>query len=99
MGQSITSPERAPSGRPMSWPQSGQRTVIIASEAEQTLELPAVEADDDLVSDEDDGHGRPAGPRQQLCPGGRVLGDVLRLERHTFLRKKLFRQMAASSAG
>jgi len=83
----------------MSWPQSGQRTVIIASQAEQALELPAVEADDDLVSDDDDGHGRPARARQELSPGGRILGDVLRLERDTFLRKKLFRQVAASSAG
>ena len=91
LGQSIRSPERAPGGTAMSCPQSGQRTVIIASEPEQTLELSAVEADHDLVSDEDDGHGRPAGPRQQLCSGAWILGDVLRLKRHTFLRKKLFR--------
>ncbi len=97
-GQSITSPAGASSGTTMSRPQSGQRTVVIASEAEQTLELPAVEANDDLIPHEDDRHRRPACPRQQLCPGGGVLGDVLRLERNTFLRKKLFRQVAAASA-
>src|SRR5260370_883455 len=80
-------------------PPAGHRAVLMASEAEQTLELAAVEADDDFVSDEDDGHRRPARSRQQLRTGGRVLGDVLRLERHTFLRKKLFRQVTAASAG
>ena len=47
----------------MSRPQSGQRTVLIASEAKQTLELAAVEPDDNFVPDNDDGHRRPPRPR------------------------------------
>ena len=72
--------------------------MLIASEAEQALELATVEPDDNFVPDEDDGHRRPPRPSQQLRAGGRILGDVLRLERDTLLRKKLFRQVAAASA-
>ena len=96
-GQWMRSPERAPAATGMSWPQSGQRTVATASEPQQALETPAVETRHDLVAHDDHGHRHPTRLGHQLGASRLVLGDVLRLERHTLLRKKLFRSMAGGS--
>ena len=81
----------------MSCPQSGQRTMLIASEPEQALQPAPVEADDDVVIDDDHRHGHPTCPCDEFCASRFVFRNVFRHERDSLLRKKLFRGVAGRS--
>ncbi len=61
--------------------------------------MAAVEAHDNVVTDGDDRNRHPAGLRDQLVAGGRVLRDVLRRELDPARRKKLFRRVTRLSGG
>src|SRR5713101_5395314 len=91
-GQSRKSPGLAAAGTRTLSPQSGQRTSIVSkSRSQEPLQAAAVEPDDDLVADHDDGNGHAPGLRDQLLAGGGILRDVLGRERYALRRKKLFR--------
>ena len=85
-----------PWGSSIAVPQSGQVTRGI-SESEQALKLAPVEPHDDLVVHGDDGHRHPSRLRDELGAGCLIIRDVLRRERHAFLRKKLFRRVTRLS--
>ena len=71
--------------------------MLIASESEQALQLAPVEADHDVVIDDDHRHGHPTRPGNEFRASGFVLRNVFCHERDTLLRKKLFRGAAGRS--
>lgn len=96
-GQSIRSPDRARGGTERTAPQSGHVTLGIDSQPQQPLQLASVISHDNLVADHDHRHGHAACPGDQLGASVLVLRDVSGFERHTSLRKKLFRCLTRAS--
>ena len=69
----------------------------VLRQAQQALDLSAVEAHHDLAADDSHGGG-PIAEFLELIERSRIFADVLVRERNTLLRKKLFLGLAAYSA-
>jgi len=99
-GQSKVPPLQIPAGISTSRPHLRHQAFGIgpSGETQEALDPAPVEADHHLAVDDRDGRGLVA-EAQKLLQGRRVLPDILRCERDTLLRKKLFLSLAARSAG